>query len=84
MSIIPTPSGGRVVEGSTPWGCFRVEWNAGGELMSHSLAIKTPCGRCGGGHAIEACPMPEGWSGEDWFKDSRGTGPCDCAQAGRG
>ena len=40
--IKPTPSRGRVVAGDTPWGKFRVEWDANGKLISESIEIRTP------------------------------------------
>lgn len=42
MRFGPTPSGGRVVQGSTPWGDFRVEWSADGELIEHEINPRTP------------------------------------------
>ena len=42
MMIRPLPSNGRVVEGDTPWGRFRVEWDAAGKLISESVEIRRP------------------------------------------
>lgn len=42
MNIQGTVAGGRRVSGFTPWGDYRVEWDADGNLISHSITIKTP------------------------------------------
>lgn len=42
MMFLPTKSGGRVVHGETPWGAFRVEWDASGRLVSERLDIREP------------------------------------------
>lgn len=42
MRFAPTTNGGRVVEGSTPYGVFRVEWDACGKLVRESLTISEP------------------------------------------
>lgn len=42
MQINPTSSGGRVVQDDTPFGRFRVEWDAHGTLISETLEIREP------------------------------------------
>lgn len=42
MRFNPTENGGRILEGVSPWGKFRVEWDAAGKLVSESLELKTP------------------------------------------
>jgi len=41
MMFRPTQSGGRVASGDTPFGSFRVEWDAEGNLIRESCEIKT-------------------------------------------
>jgi|GEM_PF-4105201 len=38
----PTQSGGRLLQGNTQWGHFRVEWNAAGNMISEHVELKTP------------------------------------------
>jgi hypothetical protein len=59
--------GGRVAEGDTPYGAFRVEWDGAGKLVSESIQLRTPppppsvptnpqprrCAGCGGMSAAE-------------------------------
>ena len=42
MRIRSTATDGRIVEGDTSYGCFRVEWAADGALVSHEIEIRTP------------------------------------------
>lgn len=42
MMIRPTPSGGRVAEGDTPLGRYRVEWDADSRLISERLELREP------------------------------------------
>ena len=42
MIFKPTESGGRIALGYTPFGDYRVEWDAGGGLVSVLCEIKTP------------------------------------------
>jgi hypothetical protein len=42
IAFNPTPHGGRVVIGDTPYGKFQIEWDADGQLVSESCTIKTP------------------------------------------
>lgn len=42
MIIKPTQHGGRIAIGDTPFGAFRVEWDADGKLMSEHIEIKNP------------------------------------------
>jgi hypothetical protein len=74
MRFAPTSTGGRIVEGRTPFGDFVVEWDSAGNLLRESLTIRTPCPRCGGTHDLAACPIPEGFTPE--MERKRG-GCCD-------
>lgn len=76
MQIYVTKQGGRVVQGDTPHGRFRVEWDADGALVSESIekpagpgdiiaAITSavgikPCGKCA---ARRASMNSAGWRG---------------------
>lgn len=40
--IFKPHNNGRLAAGNTPWGDYRVEWDADGNLISHSITIKTP------------------------------------------
>lgn len=42
MMFKPTTTEGRVAEGKTPYGDYRVEWDADGNLISESCEIKHP------------------------------------------
>lgn len=42
MKITPTKNGGRIVEGDTRNGKFRVEWDADGVQISESMEIREP------------------------------------------
>lgn len=42
MKIRPTKSGGRVIEGDTPYGEFRFEVNESGVLTNHSVVVRDP------------------------------------------
>jgi len=42
MRLKPTQDGGRVAEGDTPWGTYRVEWSKQGNLLTHHINIKEP------------------------------------------
>jgi len=42
MIFRPTPSGGRVASGTTPWGDFSVEWDAQGRIVNSEIEFATP------------------------------------------
>lgn len=42
MRLSSSPSNGRILEGDTAFGKFRVEWAADGSLLSQSMEIRTP------------------------------------------
>lgn len=42
MMIVLTQSGGRLLNGDTPWGRFHVEWDASGKLVAESIELKVP------------------------------------------
>lgn len=42
MRIKPTPSGGRIIEGDTPHGRFRIETDAEGNYPAGKIEIRTP------------------------------------------
>ena len=42
MKFNPTPTHGRLLQGDTPYGKFRVEWAADGTLISESIEIRRP------------------------------------------
>ena len=42
MKLTPTTTGGRVVEGDTPWGTFRVEWGPDDVMISENMDKRTP------------------------------------------
>jgi YD repeat-containing protein len=42
LKFYPTPAGGRVAEGVTPYGRYRVEWDADGRLLSSELELRHP------------------------------------------
>lgn len=42
MIFKPTPTGGRLAEGDTPHGRYRVEWDAAGELVSDECEPRNP------------------------------------------
>ena len=63
MKFIPTNNGGRLLEGNTKFGDFRVEWDKDGLLISQSITIKTPEPSKGFGDTIkkvtEALGIPQ-------------------------
>jgi hypothetical protein len=42
MRFNPTKSGGRILQGKTPYGDFVVEWDAAGQIIRQSLTLRTP------------------------------------------
>lgn len=42
MRFSPSKQGGRIASGSTPWGDFRVEWDAAGRLVAEGLMLREP------------------------------------------
>jgi len=42
MRFNPTTSGGRILQGKTPYGDFVVEWGPDGQLIHQSLTLRTP------------------------------------------
>jgi hypothetical protein len=42
MKFGPTPTGGRISQGDTPWGKYRVEWDAAGKLISAECTPAEP------------------------------------------
>ncbi|MCX5658587.1 MAG: hypothetical protein NTW19_02560 [Planctomycetota bacterium] len=44
MQFSPTKDGGRVASGSTPWGDYRVEWDARGRLVAQAMTARRPEG----------------------------------------
>lgn len=42
MKFKPTPTGGRIAEGDTPHGRYRVEWDSAGELVSAECEPRDP------------------------------------------
>lgn len=51
----PTKTNGRVLQGQTAFGDFRVEWDATGRLVGQTITIKTPPPR-----PKKPKPMPAG------------------------
>jgi YD repeat-containing protein len=60
MKLYPTSSNGRIVHGDTPWGRFRVEWDAAGKLIAQEIEMRTPEG---GAAAALTKPPEAGCSG---------------------
>lgn len=63
----PTSSGGRVITGDTPYGRFRVEWDADGQLVSEWIEMRspetrenTPCRHRGGSVGSVECESCSG------------------------
>lgn len=42
MIFKPTPTGGRLAQGDTPYGSYRVEWDAAGELIACECEPRNP------------------------------------------
>ena len=42
FSFRPRNTDGRILEGDTPYGRFRVEWDAHGNLLHHEIEIREP------------------------------------------
>ena len=60
MRIRPVNDHGRILTGDTPWGRFRVEWDAGGNLVSHEIEIRTPISAAAPTHAENPCTTGPG------------------------
>jgi hypothetical protein len=68
MRFIPTKSGGRILQGSTPYGDFLVEWGPDGVLIRESLTMRTP-------PAAPTASTRAGAQASD--EDLRGCSPCE-------
>lgn len=52
MRFKPTPTGGRIAEGKTPFGDYRAEWDADGKLVAESCELRDPAKSRGLGDTI--------------------------------
>ena len=83
MRCAPTDTGGRVVEGDTPYGKFRVEWDADNVQVSESMQKRTPdtpdtIAKPGtaiantlaraGFHKCPPCHKRAAWLDRQWYK----------------
>ncbi len=42
MKFAPTPTGGRIASGNTPFGRYICEWDRQGQLLHHEMVISEP------------------------------------------